>query len=357
MASNGSSSPWRLSYAVSKPFSKTATCLLLLYAGFVICALTVFTFFTQAKTKLCLSRPSATYSNSTCAPASLQLFGGPYYTRPVSSAGSVGLLPWSPEAFGVDDGKLDYSILSLNWTNAPLICTFSEQVLTLDLGTGSSTMGTCYYCGANLRILCTTVDSDRTSIAADAQKAYTNVLAQFGSLAGLAYRVAYTAMPNATVTAVRVARHGLIPSLGSDVLPMNQETMTVSLTTTIGALPIFANSTPSGSADVAVAAGKLSDYIISVTDADLNGGRSLLVQYLCQDCQDVYKSTKEIISVLLVGVSSLLATFWAVGRIVMEFFHERALRRRGYSSPYMGGAKPPMVGLPVHNLPYAPPSP
>ena len=80
MASNGSSSPWRLSYAVSKPFSKTATCLLLLYAGFVICALTVFTFFTQAKTKLCLSRPSATYSNSTCAPASLQLFGGPYCT-------------------------------------------------------------------------------------------------------------------------------------------------------------------------------------------------------------------------------------------------------------------------------------
>ena len=79
MAANGSS-PWRLSYPVSKPFSKTATVLLLLYAGIVICALTVYTFFSQAKTNLCLSRPSATYSNTTCAPASLQLFGGPYCT-------------------------------------------------------------------------------------------------------------------------------------------------------------------------------------------------------------------------------------------------------------------------------------
>lgn len=35
--------------------------------------------------------------------------------------------PWTPLAFGKDNGPLDYSILSLNWTADPLQCVVSFQ--------------------------------------------------------------------------------------------------------------------------------------------------------------------------------------------------------------------------------------
>ena len=196
-------------------------------------------------------------------------------------------------------------------------------------------------CGANLRILCTTVDSDRTSIAATSQEAYTSVLYQFTRLSGLAcvlwshgtankvrYQVATTALPNATVMSVRLTRHVSIPALGFGVLPTNKDnkdSMTIALGTTGGAFPISTDSTPSGVAAVASAASTLSDYLISVTDADLNGGRSLLVQYLCQDCQEVHKSAKEIVSLLLIGVSALLGNL-CVSRRALRLIEQLGCR-------------------------------
>ena len=69
----------------------------------------------------------------------------------------------------------------------------------LYLDSESSTVGSCYCarllaygladgadCGPNLRILCTAVDSDRTSIAATSQQSYVEVLDQFNSLSILA---------------------------------------------------------------------------------------------------------------------------------------------------------------------------
>ena len=89
-------------------------------------------------------------------------------------------------------------------------------------------------------------------------------------------------MPNAIVLSVRVRRHARIPQLADGVLPINEESTIVSLGTTLGALPIFANATTPGVGAVAAAATTLSDYLISVTNADLNDNRSLLVQYLCR---------------------------------------------------------------------------
>ena len=137
-------------------------------------------------------------------------------------------------------------------------------------------------------------------------------------------------MPGAIVLSVRVRRHARIPQLADGVLPINEESMSVSLGTTLGALPIFANATTPGVGAVATAATALSDYLIGVTNADLNTDRSLLVQYLCKSCSRQYKPAREIVAILLTGVSALLGVM-CVGDQRAQLtaqLHDRALGRR-----------------------------
>jgi hypothetical protein len=103
------------------------------------------------------------------------------------SHNGAGTFPWQASAFGdsTNDAPIDYSILQLNWTADPLQCVLLNQVITLHLDSQSSTAyvfpphkalstrapltaitlrSACYACGPNLRMICTTLDSERTNL-------------------------------------------------------------------------------------------------------------------------------------------------------------------------------------------------
>lgn len=141
----------------------------------------------------------------------IQLPSLPFIRRPaiILPLSLAGTFPWQASAFGNsnDAAPIDYSILQLNWTATPLQCAllnqvrlflsslflFSSPILTPTLpGRYSSprlpvfvsvslpsclfcplfrhspfplsSSSACYYCGPSLRVLCMTVDSERTSL-------------------------------------------------------------------------------------------------------------------------------------------------------------------------------------------------
>ncbi|GAA5903134.1 hypothetical protein JCM6882_006975 [Rhodosporidiobolus microsporus] len=246
----------RLSYSPSIPFSLRVTFLLVL--GWVLTAagLVLFNFFTQAKQKICVARPDSVYDPTKCSPSPLVFFNS-YYTKPITvDEGNVtiGTFPWQASAFGNTDNNapIDYSILSLNWTANPLQCTMTSQLLVLHLDSQSSTTrafsptlphssltadrllhrSVCYYCGANLRLLCTTVDSERTSIP-DAT-AYQPLLQQYNVAFRQLYAIANTAFPNTTISSLRLVRQIPPEGLPTEILHVNQSTSTVHVGTTGG---------------------------------------------------------------------------------------------------------------------------
>lgn len=90
------------------------------------------------------------------------------------------LFPWSPVAFGEgsSNGPIDYNVLTLNWSANALQCAQFEQSLVLHLDSESSTTTSSWYCGPQLRIISTVVDSERTSVPVQSQVAYQELLMQ-----------------------------------------------------------------------------------------------------------------------------------------------------------------------------------
>ncbi|GAA5903085.1 hypothetical protein JCM6882_006963 [Rhodosporidiobolus microsporus] len=317
----------RLSYAVTKPFSLRATFLLVLAWFGTLCGLVLFNFFTQAKRENCTPLASSEYSEESCQPTPLNFYGT-YYTKPVhqSGSGTIGTFPWQTQGFGDNDGPIDYSVVSMNWTANPLKCAMVDQTLVLHLDSDSSTTSTCYYCGPNLRLLCTAVDSERTSIPAQSAADYQALLSQYFILFTKLHTVATTAFEGATVGSLQMVRHVKLDSLASGVLPWDESSMSVSLGTTFGAIPISTNDTSSSVASIASSALALSDYIETVTSRDLqpdegdatSSARTLLVNYICKSCEKVYKPWREIFAVILSSTTALLSALFAFYKLVAE---------------------------------------
>ncbi|GAA5836469.1 hypothetical protein JCM11251_007087 [Rhodosporidiobolus azoricus] len=310
----------RLSYSPSIPFSLRVTFLLVL--GWVLTAagLVLFNFFTQAKQRICVARPSSVYEAATCPAAPLYFFNS-YYTKPLTVDGgnvTIGTFPWQASAFGDSDNNapIDYSILSLNWTANPLQCTMTSQLLVLHLDSQSSTTSVCYYCGANLRLLCTTVDSERTSIPE--ATAYQPLLQQYNVAFRQLYALSTTAFPNTTISSLRLVRQIAPEGLPTSVLKVNETTSRP-------------NDTNPALGEVATTALALGDYIEMTTSRDLQPDagdttsqqRTLLVNYLCRDCMKVYKPKREIVAILLSATTAVLSTLFMIYRLIAEWLVTR----------------------------------
>ncbi|KAL8283898.1 hypothetical protein RQP46_005330 [Phenoliferia psychrophenolica] len=326
-------STFRLTYARTHDFSGWLTIVLLLSYISALVGLVLFNFFTQAKRPLCTTQSLPVYTQKKCEPTPLEFFKT-YYTRPqvaqggTGGNGTIGIFPWITTGFGhSNELQLDYSILSITWEANVLQCTMYEQSFVVHLDTLASTTTSCFYCGADLRILCTSVDSERTYIPISSLLALGPLLDKYAEIAFLARQVLTTAVPNATIAAVRLDRHINIPSLPAGVLPKNVTSMTVALGTDAkGFQQIYANDTNSGVAAIATQALATSDFIEMVMSQDLqadtptlSNGRTLNVNYLCTTCRNVYKSRLEIFAVIVGATFGVLGPFFIFMRTAAEF--------------------------------------
>lgn len=186
--------------------------------------------------------------------------------------------------------------------DSPHLLTHNHSLHLLSEG---STLNTCYYCGPDLRILCTTVDSERSQIPDSSADAYVSILDSFNTLSVQAHQIATTAQEGATVGSVRINVHRPVAGLEPGVLKYSDSLFMVTLGTTLGSFPIYANSSNSGVAQVARTAESLSTLVEQATSLDLqpaNGSgqpRTLQASYICRDCRKRYKPTLEIIALLI----------------------------------------------------------
>lgn len=300
-------------------------------AGFA--GLLIWNFLTSTKIEQCLSHTNGTYSENECQPSQLQ-FSSVYYTQPTalnaSSRGSIGTYPWTPLGFGdgESDGPIDYSILTLPWKGEAMRCVMYIQELMLDLSNENSVISSCYYCGTQLRTICTTVDSMRTQVPDSSVNSYTKLLNNFTTLSGYAHDIADTAIPGVTVGSVRIHTTRAVPGLPVDVLPNgNSSTFTVSLGSSIGLVAISATDSNAGVSTVARTAAQLAALVEESTERDLqpsqsdtNGQqRTLQLQYLCKTCQKVWKPTLEIIALLITGVFGVLSPAFGLAKMFAEW--------------------------------------
>lgn len=252
----------RLSYNPARPFSLGATIWLCTFWVSAFVGLVVFNYLTQSKAKVqtecigllwlpslvnvplsqvCTSYPSANFrDDGQCEPTPIQLFDT-FYTRPnlpwtEPAIGTIGLFPWSPVAFGEGNlnGPIDYNVLTLNWSANALQCAMFEQSLVLHLDSESSTTTSSWYCGPQLRIISTIVDSERTSVPVQSQIAYQQLLMQYNDLFVDVHAVATTAVPDATILSLRMDRHNTLQGLDPGVLPYNSSSLSVAVGTTSG---------------------------------------------------------------------------------------------------------------------------
>ncbi|GAA6028867.1 hypothetical protein JCM8097_007440 [Rhodosporidiobolus ruineniae] len=287
----------RLSYAPTINYSLGTTvwlCCLYLLAG---AGLLVWNFVTQAKQRVCVSTSASSFQTDSCSAATLRFFDT-YYTKPLKFDGGppIGTFPWQLQGFGNSNtnGPIDYSILAKNWTGDPLECALFEQVLVLRLESDSSTTSSCYYCGPDLRILCTSVDSERSSIPAPSVDSFSSLVQQYQSIISQLHAVATSAFEGATITSLRMIRHVHLPTLSEGVLPYTESSLTIQAGTTIG------------------------DSIETFTSRDLQpdvdsltaSKRTLLVNYLCTTCTKQYKPILEIIAIVISSTAALLGAFW-----------------------------------------------
>ncbi|KAK9899679.1 hypothetical protein P389DRAFT_164727 [Cystobasidium minutum MCA 4210] len=321
----------RLSYAATIPFKFKTHLALCTFWVVGFCGLLVWNFLASAKGLQCTSYASPSYDAATCEKTPLE-FANLYYTRPISNAAStrtIGTFPWTPLGFGTgNNGPIDYTILNLNWTADPLKCVMYEQFLVLHLDSEGSTVNSCYYCGPDLRVLCSTVDSERAQVPDQSATSYVSILDSFNQLSVYAHQIVTTAQEGATVGSVRINTHRKVDGLESGVLPYDRDEFMVTLGSTMGSFPIFANSSNAGVARVAEYARTLSTIVEQATSLDLQPAdaasssanqRTLQVSYLCRACVKRYKPTLEIIALLITGVFGVLAPAFALAKLVAEW--------------------------------------
>jgi len=331
-----------LSYAATIPFSTGVSVALYVFYISVLAGLLAWNFISSAKGVQCTAYSSGEYHADQCDAASLQ-FGRSYYTRPTTSdvaAGTIGTFPWSPLAFGngTAGASLDYTLLSANWTADPLTCVMYDQYLILDLSTEGSTSNACYYCNDILRVICTTIDSQRMQIPDVSAVNYVRVLDNFNQLSILAHDVATTAQAGATVGSVRIKRQRAIPSLPAGVIPVTEDSFSVILGSTIGSFPIFSNNSNAAVARVASYAETLSQIVEEATERDLQPGdaseptRTLQASYLCRTCTKEYKPVLEIIALLLGNTFAVLTPLFTAAKLIAEWMSPSPSARCSASS-------------------------
>ncbi|KAI5477918.1 C-signal [Pseudohyphozyma bogoriensis] len=318
---------FRLNYNLSHPFSATTTFLLVASYILAMLGLLVFNFLTQARRPVCIQQVMPNYDPDTCEPSPLAFFSQ-YFTRPQTElgVGTIGTFPWTTNGFSINsNGPIDYSVLALNWTSNPLECAMYEQSFVLHLDTQASTTYTCFYCGPNLRILCSVVDSERTSIPISPQLSYQKLLSEYDYLGFLARKVVTTALTNATVTAIRMDRHQNIPAVQAGVLPFNDTTINVALGTTLGFLPIEDDDPNPDIAIISQTSKNLSSFIEQITSQDLQPDvrnatnlRTLSADYLCTSCSKQYKAPLEIIAILIGATFGVLSPLFAIAKFFAE---------------------------------------
>jgi len=131
---------------------------------------------------------------------------------------------------------------------------------SLHLDSEGSTVNSCYYCGPDLRIICSTVDSERAQVPDQSASAYVSILDAFNQLSVYAHAVVSTAQEGATVGSVRINTHRKVPGLDAGVLPYDTDEVTVTLGSTMGSFPITSTSANAGVARVADYARTLSKW-------------------------------------------------------------------------------------------------
>lgn len=91
---------------------------------------------------------------------------------------------------------------------------------------------------------------------------YVSILDSFNQLSVYAHQIVTTAQEGATVGSVRINTHRKVDGLESGVLPYDRDEFMVTLGSTMGSFPIFANSSNAGVARVAEYARTLSEYLV-----------------------------------------------------------------------------------------------
>lgn len=114
-------------------------------------------------------------------------------------------------------------------------------------------MNSCYYCGPDLRIICSTVDSERSQVPDQSASAYVSILDAFNQLSIYGHAIVSSAQEGATVGSVRINTHRKVEGLDAGVLPYDSDEFMVTLGSTLGSFPVFANSSNAGVA-------RLADY-------------------------------------------------------------------------------------------------
>lgn len=361
---------WRLSYAKTKPFSRSVTIILSVLYLLGFSGLLVFNFLTQAKSLRCTSYASGDYSAESCEPTPLE-FARTYYTRPVAHGqhkGQSGTFPWTPLGFGQsgDSGPLDYSILTSNWTAQALNCTMFEQILTLHLDSGGWTVASCYYCGSALRVLCTAVDSERTQLAGDPATQKVDLGNLFTNYRNQIQAIATSTYEGGIILASRIITTRALPTdiVQPGVLPHNVSSSSVVLGTTIGSSVVFANSSNTALAAVAVTGLSIGTLAEQATSQDLestDNPRTLQASYICKQCQRHYKPTLEIFAVVSAAIFAVLTPAFAALRIIAELLAANDDEDHAYRPPPLqrAASKPQMssnmsYGQGVPSLAYAP---
>ncbi|GAA5861657.1 hypothetical protein JCM8547_000696 [Rhodosporidiobolus lusitaniae] len=307
----------RLGYAPSVDFSLQATLTISFLLAILTLGILAFNFWTQRYRDSCISYATSVYNAVKCEPTPL-VFYSTYYTKPLASndTGTIGIFPWQTQGIGDNNGPIDYSIVSLNWTSNALQCAMVDQVVTLHLDSDSSTTTSCYYCGPNLRMLCTSVDSERTSIPTQSALDYQQLLEQYATLFTQLHTTSTSAVADATVNSLQMVRHVRLNQLAAGVQPFNESSFEVRLGTTRGFVPISMSSSNGAASGLAEQAEALSSFIEQVTSRDLQPDtgdttsprRTLLVNYICTECRDVYKPWYEILAILLTSTAALSST-------------------------------------------------
>lgn len=119
----------------------------------------------------------------------------------------------------------------------------------------------------DLRVLCTTVDSERSQVPNPSAANYLGILDQFNQLSVYAHSVVTTAQEGAVVGSVRINVHRKVDGLDAGVLPYNENSLTVTLGSTLGSFPIYSNNSVAGVARVAEYAQTLSRSTFSDGDS------------------------------------------------------------------------------------------
>lgn len=139
---------------------------------------------------------------------------------------------------------------------------------SLHLDSEGSTVNSCYYCGPDLRIICSTIDSERSQVPDQSASAYVSILDAFNQLSIYGHAIVSSAQEGATVGSVRINTHRKVEGLDAGVLPYDSDEFMVTLGSTLGSFPIFANSSNAGVA-------RLADYARTLS------GLTFLFQNTC----------------------------------------------------------------------------